>query len=55
MLYCRRFLPPVAAIDRLSLVFVAVLALMFLGESFSWRVLFGLLFMVAGAILISIK
>lgn len=46
---------PVAAIDRLSLIFVAVLALMFLGESFSWRVLFGILFMVTGAILISIK
>lgn len=46
---------PVVAIDRLSLVFVFVMALMFLGESFSLKALIGVLLMVAGAILISIK
>jgi transporter family protein len=46
---------PVAAIDRLSLVFVFALALLFLGESFSLKALAGVLFMVAGAVLISIK
>jgi len=46
---------PVVAIDRLSLVFVFVLALLFLGEAFSAKALVGVLLMVAGAILISIK
>ncbi len=46
---------PVVAIDRLSLVFVFVLAILFLGEGFSIKALFGVLLMVAGAILISIK
>lgn len=46
---------PVVAIDRLSLVFVFVLALLFLGEAFSAKALIGILLMVAGAILISIK
>ncbi|HNX10803.1 MAG TPA: EamA family transporter [bacterium] len=46
---------PVVAIDRLSLVFVFVMALLFLGEQFSLRALIGVLFMVSGAILISIK
>lgn len=46
---------PVAAIDRLSLVFVFILALIFLGEGFSWRALIGVLLMVGGAIMISWK
>lgn len=46
---------PVAAIDKLSLAFVAILALLFLGEGFSVKVLVGVLLMVAGAIFISIK
>ncbi len=46
---------PVAAIDRLSLVFVMCLALLFLGEQFSLRILIGVLMMAAGAILISLK
>ena len=46
---------PVVAIDRLSLVFVFVMALLFLGESFSLKALIGVLLMVAGAILLSIK
>jgi transporter family protein len=46
---------PVVAIDRLSLVFVFVLALLFLGESFSLKALAGVLLMVAGAVLLSIK
>lgn len=46
---------PVAAIDKLSLAFVAILALLFLGEGFSIKVLAGVLLMVIGAVLISIK
>ncbi len=46
---------PVAALDRLSLVFVFVLAILFLGESFSFKSLIGALLMVAGAIIISWK
>jgi transporter family protein len=46
---------PVVAIDRLSLAFVMIFGLMFLGESFSIRILAGVLLMVAGAILVSIK
>lgn len=46
---------PVVAIDRLSMVFVFILALLFLGEAFSWRALVGVVLMVGGAILISLK
>lgn len=46
---------PVAAIDRLSLVFVTILAVVFLGDSFSAKVIIGVLLMASGAILISIK
>ncbi|MCU0680182.1 MAG: EamA family transporter [Planctomycetes bacterium] len=46
---------PVVAIDRLSLVFVLVLSIMFLGESFSIKALIGALLMVSGAIIISLK
>ena len=46
---------PVAAIDRLSLVFVFVLAIIFLGEDFTFKGLAGALLMVAGAILLSWK
>ncbi|MFI5340263.1 MAG: EamA family transporter [Candidatus Methylomirabilales bacterium] len=43
----------VVAIDRLSLVFVIVLAALFLGEALTWKSGIGTLLMVAGAILIS--
>lgn len=46
---------PVVAIDRLSMVFVFILALVFLGEAFSVKALAGVILMVGGAILISIK
>lgn len=46
---------PVVAIDRLSIVFVLLLAALFLGESLNARSLFGGALMVAGAILISLK
>jgi len=46
---------PVVAIDRLSLVFVFVMTILFLGESFYLKALVGVLLMVAGAIMISIK
>lgn len=45
----------VVAIDRLSIVFVVVLAALFLGESFGWRVALGAVFISLGALLISIK
>ena len=45
----------VVAIDRLSLVFVIVLAAIFLGESLGWRTALGALLMVAGALVITLK
>ncbi|MFA5310617.1 MAG: EamA family transporter [Candidatus Paceibacterota bacterium] len=44
----------VVAIDRMSLVFVAILAFMFLGESLKWQQLIGVIMMVGGAILVSV-
>lgn len=45
----------VVAIDRLSIVFVVVLAAVFLSEALSWRTLAGSVLMMTGAILISVK
>jgi len=45
----------VVALDRLSLVFVFVLAIIFLGESFSTKNFVGVIIMVIGAILLSLK
>lgn len=45
----------VVVIDRLSLVFVIILAAIFLGEALSWKVAIGAILMVAGAIIISLK
>lgn len=45
----------VVAIDRLSLVMVFVLAILFLGETFRWKGAVGAVLMVGGAILLSIK
>jgi len=42
----------VAAVDRLSIVFVIALAALFLGESFTWKLALGGTFMAMGAILI---
>jgi bacterial/archaeal transporter family protein len=42
----------VAAIDKLSLVFIFILGILFLGETFCWRSVVGLLVMIIGAILI---
>jgi bacterial/archaeal transporter family protein len=44
----------VAAIDRTSLAFVAVFSILFLGETFKWQQIVGLVLMVGGAILISL-
>jgi bacterial/archaeal transporter family protein len=44
----------VAAIDRLSLVFIVLLAAIFLGEKLSWQLGIGAVLMVLGAILITI-
>lgn len=43
----------VAAVDRLSIVFVIILAALFLGEVFTWKLALGGAFMVIGAILIA--
>lgn len=45
----------VATIDRLSLVFVIILASLFLGEVLTWRTVIGALVMVSGAIIINLK
>ncbi|MBI2618433.1 EamA family transporter [Candidatus Kaiserbacteria bacterium] len=45
----------VVAIDRLSIVFVVILAALFLGEGFGWKAVIGALFMTAGALLITLK
>lgn len=41
----------VAAIDRLSVVFVFIIAIIFLGEAFSWIKLGGIVMIAIGAIL----
>ncbi|MDD5430652.1 MAG: EamA family transporter [Candidatus Pacebacteria bacterium] len=45
----------VVAIDRLSLIFVIILASVFLGEQLGWKVIIGALLMIAGAITITLK
>ncbi len=45
----------VAALDRLSVVFVLVFAILFLGEHLSWKSGIGAAFITAGAILMTIK
>ncbi len=44
----------VVAIDRMSIVFVVLLAAIFLGEALGWKSVLGALLMVAGAIMISL-
>ena len=46
---------PVAAIDRLSIVFVVALAALFLGETIGWKTALGSFLIVVGAILITLK
>ena len=45
----------VSAIDRMSLVFVVILAALFLGEEFSWKIGLGSALMVLGGILVVMK
>ena len=45
----------VAPIDKLSVVFVVVLAAIFLGEPMTWRTLSGVTLMVAGALVLAGK
>ena len=47
--------PAVAALDRLSVVFVLVLALLFLGEHLTWKNGFGALLVATGAILMVLQ
>lgn len=44
----------VVAIDRLSLVFVVILAAIFLAEPFGWKAILGIILMVLGAIVINL-
>lgn len=44
----------IVAIDRLSLVFVAILAFIFLGETLNWQEMLGIAMMVGGAIIVSV-
>lgn len=45
----------VVAIDRLSIVFVVLLAALFLSEMLTWRTVTGALLMICGAVLVSLK
>lgn len=45
----------VAAIDRLSVVFVVLFAALFLGEALDWHSVVGALLMIGGAILMILK
>ena len=45
----------VAAVDRLSVVFVVLLAAVFLGESLGWKAFLGAGIMILGAFLITLK
>jgi transporter family protein len=45
----------VAALDRLSVVFVLVLAVLFLGEALTWKTTLGAFLIVAGAIFMILK
>lgn len=45
----------VNAIDRLSLVFLLILAVLFLGEQFTWAKFSGVLLIIAGTLLVTLK
>ena len=45
----------VAAIDRLSVVFVVIFAILFLGEKLSWQTAIGALLITIGAVIMVIK
>ncbi len=45
----------VAALDKLSIVFVVVLAGLFLGEGLTWKLVIGSLLVAGGAVLIAFK
>lgn len=45
----------VVAIDKLSVVFVVILAVIFLGEVLTWKMALGAVFMTAGAVLMVLK
>jgi transporter family protein len=44
--------PGVAALDRLSVVFVLIFALAFLGQAFTWKAAIGALLLTIGAVLL---
>lgn len=48
-------LSKVIAIDKLSLVFVAIIAFIVIGERLKWNGILGIVFVIIGSILISLK
>lgn len=46
---------PVSALDRLSLVFIVILAALFLREPLTWPIAIGSILMIGGAILMTVK
>lgn len=42
----------VAVLDRLSIVFILILSVLFLGEQFSWRLVVGVLLVISGAVVV---
>jgi uncharacterized membrane protein len=47
--------PAVAALDRLSVVFVWIFAILYLGDEFNWKSAFGAILITIGAILMVLK
>jgi transporter family protein len=47
--------PAVVALDRLSVVFVLIFSILFLGDKLSWKLAIGAVLMTAGAILMVLK
>ena len=45
----------VVAIDRLSIIFVIILAALFLGEGLTWRSVMGAAMIAGGAYIITLK
>ena len=43
----------VSAIDRTSLVFIVILAALFLGEAFTWKSALGIVFIMIGVVIMS--
>ena len=47
--------PGVAALDRLSIVFVVIFSILILGDKLTWKLVAGAILMTLGALLMSLK